>query len=147
MLQVQLVLNNICIVCLWMQAQLFLSKNAIFIYLVIHYLILTTVFLIQTLIEHWLNYLFIIYLFIFFLIFLYSDFFFFILYFLYVFSQLIYFTFLHEINHNIFPWFYLLTWNKPQHFALICETICLQVNSEIYTVEEKNSISIYMLSF
>ena len=27
------------------------------------------------------------------------------------------------------------------------ETIWLQVNNEIYTVEEKNSISIYMLSF
>ena len=57
MLQVQLVLNNICIVCLWMQAQLFLSKNAIFIYLVIHCLILITVFLIQTLIELFIYYL------------------------------------------------------------------------------------------
>ena len=57
MLQLQLVLNNICIVCLWMQAQLFLSKNAIFIYLVIHCLILTTVLLIQTLIELFIYYL------------------------------------------------------------------------------------------
>ena len=44
MLQVQLVLDNICIICLWMQAQLFLSYNVIFIYFVIHCLMLTTLF-------------------------------------------------------------------------------------------------------
>ena len=74
MLQVQLVLNNICIVCLWMQAQLFLSQNAIFIYFVIHCLILTIVFSYK----HLLNYLFIYLFLLFFLIFLYSSFFYFI---------------------------------------------------------------------
>ena len=130
MLQVQLVLNNICIVCLWMQAQLFLSKNAIFIYLVIHCLILFTVFLIQTLIELFIYYLSI-----------YFHFCFTFSLFLFLF---LFYIFVCVLSTNLF---YLLTCNKPQHFALICETICLQVNNEIYTVEEKNSISIYMLSF
>ena len=116
MLQVQLVLNNICIVCLWMQAQLFLFKNAIFIYLVIHCLILITVFLIQTLIELFIYYLSI-----------YFHFFFFFFYFFFILISFLCY--------------------KPQHFALICETICLQVNNEIYTVEEKNSIYKYLYAF